>query len=215
MRLRVQCFAFAAVVYAVGLAICAALLGVQNLYAGESPLASGAEVTGTARIGECARSGPISEYGFGYWWDCEVTVSLPGPRQVVTVLGHSIVTPEDRGGPVRLEGHCSRTDPDDCTFGRGGHPLVGMLVPVLGMVSMLLLGSTLFLGGAFLMVALLGADLAWRLIRRRLRPNERPPDDQWFTAVPEGRGFRISMGRLLLAVVLLNFVLYTLAAELL
>ncbi|AVT37127.1 DUF6346 domain-containing protein [Plantactinospora sp. BB1] len=179
MRTRGQALLAAIVVYVVGLVVCGMLLGVRNLYAGEPPRVSGERVTGTAQVGACDRVGPVSTAGLGYWWDCEVTVTLSDGRTVSSVVGPSIVTPEDRDRPPTLVGYCSRTEPDDCSFTQEGRNLLlGLLAWAATLLSLAVLAITAFVGGTALLIGLLGPTRALRWFGRRSPGAERTPQSQ-------------------------------------
>ncbi|MFY1690426.1 DUF6346 domain-containing protein [Plantactinospora sp. WMMB782] len=176
MRTRWRALLAAIVGYVVGLAVCGMLLGVRNLYAGEPPRASGERVTGTARVGACDRVGPVSAAGLGYWWICEVTVTLPDGRTVSSVVGPSVVTPDDRDRPPTLVGYCSRMEPDDCSFTREGRNLLlGILGWIAALLSLAVLTITAFVGGTALLIGLLGPTRAVRWFGRRSPRAEQTP----------------------------------------
>jgi Family of unknown function (DUF6346) len=58
--------------------------------------------TGSARVTECYRYGPISRSGFGYWYQCRAEVTwTDGTRRVVTTRG-SALTPADVDRSVKV-----------------------------------------------------------------------------------------------------------------
>ncbi|MDG4785252.1 DUF6346 domain-containing protein [Micromonospora sp. WMMD1102] len=199
MHTRGKTFLAAIASYVIGLVVCGTLLGVRNLYAGEPPRVSGERVTGTVQVGACDRVGPASAAGFGYWWYCEITVTLPDGRAVAAVVGPSVVTPDDRGRPPALVGYCSRTEPDDCSFTREGRNLfLGLLGWFAMLLSLAALVCTAFVGGTALLIALLGPARVERWFGRRSPeaaqtppPAEPSPDDSPYEplgALPPGTG---------------------------
>ncbi|GAB3970748.1 DUF6346 domain-containing protein [Plantactinospora veratri] len=117
-------------------------------------------------VGECVRIGPVSTYGFGYWWDCEVTVTLPDGRQTSTTVRRSTVTPEDRDRPVQLVGRCDGAELERCAFTRNGNLFLGILHWLAALLVAVLAAVVAVAGGSALLVALLGPDLVERWFGR-------------------------------------------------
>ncbi|BCJ59920.1 hypothetical protein Jiend_33420 [Micromonospora endophytica] len=93
---------------------------VASFYPGTGAVRSTpAEQSAEAAVRDCQRVGPVSGEGLGYWWRCAVTVRTRDGREVKTVVGHSVVTPADRG---------SRSISVKCATGRG-IPIAGTAVP--------------------------------------------------------------------------------------
>jgi hypothetical protein len=100
-----------------------------------------------AVVEQCDRSGPVSRYGFGYWWTCRISVDGSNTGESATV-GRSVVTNDDVGKSVTLKQSC---DVDgDCTYGRATAQFWGFVVAVIGIVQLF---AALLIGVAFLLYA--------------------------------------------------------------
>jgi hypothetical protein len=56
--------------------------------------------------------------GFGYWWECDVTVRVEDGRVVRAVVDGSTVTPADAGRKIEFRQACKRDGLTDCSYGR-------------------------------------------------------------------------------------------------
>lgn len=147
---------------------------VQSLSRGALELRAASVASGAASVGACTRVGPVSWYGFGYWWDCHVQVSLPEGRQVDARVGPSVVTPADRGHPVEVVEVCAASGHRDCAYKRKGSVLVELGVRALGIVFWISLVIGLLLGGIRILRALLGDQRARRYLQKRGRGDAEP-----------------------------------------
>jgi hypothetical protein len=76
--------------------------------AGDYRTAGAVVRTGTARVGNCERVGPVSFDGFGYHWQCDTVVRWEdGRTERVTVL-HGQLSPADTGRQVTVAERRSR-----------------------------------------------------------------------------------------------------------
>ncbi|TDC66466.1 hypothetical protein E1258_02555 [Micromonospora sp. KC207] len=92
--------------------------------------------------GACARVGPISGYGFGYWWDCDATLRDGDGGTRVVRVGPSVLSPDDLGRTVEIRESCRD---GDCEYGRAANQwLEGLLLAVgkLGWFLMVILGGS-------------------------------------------------------------------------
>jgi len=117
---RMRVFADAVGLAVVTFLLTGALITVASLNKGVYPAQDGNYDHGTAAVLSCDRTGPVSQYGFGYWWTCRVEVSLSEGRLATTTVGRSIVSPSDVGRQVPFTEHCEGNDHDNCTYGRPG-----------------------------------------------------------------------------------------------
>jgi hypothetical protein len=106
-----------------------------------------------ARVRQCLRLGPVSEYGFGFYDECRVTVTSADGRITDAVVGRSIVTPEDIGRPVDLREICSSDG--DCRYGRPTAFIWNALTAVLNLLRtatsvVFVVGILMYLTGAIL-----------------------------------------------------------------
>lgn len=144
------------------------ILTVQSLYRGHFDWRAASTARGTATVGACGRVGPVSWSGFGYWWTCDVLVSLPDGRKVRTSVGSSIVKPEDRGRRVRFVEVCDEPGHRECRYAREGDLLLGTGVGLLTLVFRGVVFVGLVIGGAALLRAALGhREFARRFAKRR------------------------------------------------
>ncbi|MDI5937294.1 MULTISPECIES: DUF6346 domain-containing protein [unclassified Micromonospora] len=135
-----------------------------------------AERPAQATVGECRRVGPVSGDGFGYWWQCAVTVRTGDGREVRIVTRNSAVTPADRGGPVDFREACFGKGNTDCRYGRPVSRVWALAVTILGMVRVALT-IMLILGVWYsLLRSVLGVPRYYaRLNRREARRNRVVP----------------------------------------
>jgi hypothetical protein len=153
---------------AIAIAIFLGLATVGSLHKGEAPpITWVSEVAGTASVGACERSGPVSGQGFGYWWTCEVTVRLDDGRTVRVAIDHSVVSPADRGQPVPIVERCSnRPGEAPCRYSRPGGEILGLGVRLLRMVSYFVAVIGLLTALILLLRAVLGRRAYARLLRQ-------------------------------------------------
>ncbi|WP_405095281.1 DUF6346 domain-containing protein [Micromonospora sp. NBC_01412] len=130
-----------------------------------------------ATVGDCQRVGPVSGDGLGYWWRCAVTVRTPDGRQVETVVGHSVVTPADRGKPVEFREACYAKGNADCRYGRPVLRIWALALSILGMLRtavflLLIVGSGFYLVASVIGVPRYFAWLNSRQARKAVSPAE-------------------------------------------
>jgi hypothetical protein len=143
------------------------LLTLQSLYHGDRhPLWSNS-VSGVAKVGTCSRVGPVSQYGFGYWWNCKVIVSLADGRTVETRVGGSTVTPENRGREVSFLENCSGPDRRTCTYTRPGNLALAVAVRITHLLARTFAFCGLVVSGLYVLRGLLGARLSANFVRNR------------------------------------------------
>lgn len=158
------------IVLSLGLGILILVLGlasVVSLYKGQLQSGGSGRVLGTATVLDCRRIGPVSTYGFGYWYECRVAIILDDGRKVTTRLGHSIVTPSDRRRGVRIAEDCNGPGRSGCVYARPGNPLLGFGVRAAIIVDRLVFGFGLFVTVALLVRTLLGERLFFRFFASR------------------------------------------------
>ncbi|MEH0937821.1 DUF6346 domain-containing protein [Micromonospora psammae] len=108
---------------------------LASLYPGTGAVKSTpAEQPAEADVRECRRVGPVSGDGLGYWWHCAVTVRTWDGREVDTVVGHSVVTPKDRGRSVEFREVCDEEGNSDCRYGRPAPRIWALAVAILGLL---------------------------------------------------------------------------------
>jgi hypothetical protein len=142
---------------------------VMGLYHGNQDIKGRPTTPGTATVGACDRAGPVSRYGLGYVWNCDVTVRLADGRTVTTKVEHSEVTPSDRNQPVPFVEVCSSRSPGkgDCYYWRPGNRLIAVLTRLLDFA---VVATLVALGGMFYVLvlrALLGRRWYGRIFRKR------------------------------------------------
>ncbi|MFI5490850.1 DUF6346 domain-containing protein [Micromonospora echinaurantiaca] len=125
------------------------------------------EQPATATVRQCQRAGPVSTNGFGYWWECNVTVRMTDGRTVETTVNHSVVTPDDQGRPVEFREACFGANNTRCHYGRPTWLLWGIGVSILGMVRSAITILALIAVGFSLLRALLGVPRYYAWINRR------------------------------------------------
>ncbi|WP_200215213.1 DUF6346 domain-containing protein [Micromonospora coerulea] len=145
---------------------------VTSFYSGTGVIKSSPkEQSAVAMVKKCQRVGPVSVYGFGYWWRCGVTVRMSDGRTVSTTVGHSVVTPDDRGRPVEFREACFGKNNTECNYGRPTSLFWGLAVAVVVMVSRCLSLLLIIGAGFYLVRAVVGVPryFAWLNRRRRRR----------------------------------------------
>ncbi|MEV6926281.1 DUF6346 domain-containing protein [Dactylosporangium sp. NPDC051485] len=119
LRLRVRAALTGLVYLTAVVVVWLAFATVLNLYKGNAAWRSSTPQTkATGTVQSCNRAGPVSGDGFGYWWQCRVTVTTQDGRVLDILLGHSVVSPADAGQPVDLREVCSLPDHNGCSYGR-------------------------------------------------------------------------------------------------
>ncbi len=128
-----------------------------------------------AQVGDCARLGPVSADGFGYWWQCDIVVTAVDGRVVRTTVSESLVTPADRGRPVELVERCRRGNVDNCHYGTEPQVGWGLLLALLSLVQIfvvLLCALAVVIGSA---MVIRGPDKHHaRVDARRAKKQRRP-----------------------------------------
>jgi hypothetical protein len=118
---------------ALGLVLLGGFTTLHSLYPGtRSGWFGPPERAAAAEVKTCRRLGPVSIDGFGYWWECAVTVRVEGGRVADTVVDRSIVTPADAGRTVEFRESCRGGGFDRCSYGRpaarGWKAAIGALI---------------------------------------------------------------------------------------
>ncbi|MGC5019704.1 DUF6346 domain-containing protein [Micromonospora sp. DT47] len=147
---------------------------VASFYSGtgvtkSSPREQSAEAT----VEECQRLGPVSTYGFGYWWRCDVTVRMGDGRTVRTTVGHSVVTPGDRGRAVEFREACFGKNNTDCNYGRPTSRLWGLALALAGMLNFAISLFLIVGAGFYLVRAVVGVPRYFAWYNRRKRGGSR------------------------------------------
>lgn len=118
-------------------------------------------------VDDCQQVGPISQRGFGYWWECDALATAPdGTVRKARIYG-SDVTPEDRGRSVELRESCVREGASECTYGRPTGYLLNIGLQIIIKLGWLVLVVGGFGVVAFLTRALLGAPRYMRFRAHR------------------------------------------------
>jgi hypothetical protein len=133
-----------------------ALWTVGNLNPGVYPSTEGRYRHGTADVQECHRVGPVSLYGFGYWWRCEAEMTFADGGLVTVTVGHSIVSPDDIGRLVPFLEHCEGKDYEDCRYGKPGRPLLAAGASLLQLLAVIVALAGVWLSAVAAYNALLG-----------------------------------------------------------
>ena len=159
---------------AIGLVVALATTTVHSFYPGTGSGRFGPpERTAVAEVGSCRRLGPVSVDGFGYWWQCEVTVRVEDDRVVTAVVDRSVVSPVDRGRKIPFREACRGGGVTDCSYGRpvarGWKAVMGAFKLVEGMVLALIVFAIV----VFLISAVFGRR--GRLALARWGERGRPP----------------------------------------
>ncbi len=131
---RLKSSGLAVVVAGSGLLLWLTLATVQSLIPGNHVWHTSGQLDVSASVISCARVGPVSVYGFGYWWKCRVTLHVSDGRVVNTSLGRSVVTPADVGRAVKLREACVGDGNTACGYGRHANYLWGVLVSLLRII---------------------------------------------------------------------------------
>jgi hypothetical protein len=152
----------------------AAVTTVTNFYRGTGTSDYGNRISATAEVGDCRRSGPIGGDGFGYWWECDVTVRPANGGVVRTVVEHSTVTPDDAGRAVPFQVVCSESG-DDCRYGRPTAYIWGVLVRLLDMVHVAFNVLLAFVAFMFLIDLVVGPRRYYALYDRLRRVGQAAP----------------------------------------
>ncbi|MGW4461836.1 DUF6346 domain-containing protein [Micromonospora sp. NPDC004704] len=150
-----------------------------------------AEKSTVVDVRECERLGPLSTYGYGYWYECRISVTVAGRRTVDGTVGRSIVRPSDIGKKVELREVCSGSGGSDCRYGRPTNRLWTFLVLALGVVNRGVSIAFLALILYYLLNAVLGRRRYLSVVgkmRSRSRRKKMEPVDRWFDERERRRG---------------------------
>ena len=147
------------------------LLTLESLYRGERSMSSGVKTAGVARVNTCEHVGPLTRYGFGFWWECDATVSLADGRRIDVALGGSIVTPRDRGRDVAVVETCF-DDEGACSYTRAGSWFLGTSVHLLQLARRLAAIVGVFAATVCFLRGVLGWRLYSRVTRRRSKKHQ-------------------------------------------
>ncbi|MCM0675120.1 DUF6346 domain-containing protein [Micromonospora phytophila] len=128
-----------------------------------------AEQPAEADVGDCQRVGPVSGDGLGYWWHCAVTVRTRDGREVETVVGQSVVTPDDRGKSIEFREVCYGEGNTECRYGRPVARVWALAISMLGMVRIAVF-LLLIIGVGFSLVrGVIGVPAYYAWVNRRTK----------------------------------------------
>ncbi|MFC0003704.1 DUF6346 domain-containing protein [Micromonospora siamensis] len=140
------------------------LTTVMSAYPGETTPAWSSPESVRADVLRCARIGPVSSSGFGYWWRCQVMVMGPeGSTRKVTLSG-SVVTQADMGRSIRLVERCTGRDSRECVYTRPGSEVVAAAFRLLHIVRFTVVAVGLVTIVLLLVRGVLGQRLYSRLV---------------------------------------------------
>ncbi|PZF99279.1 DUF6346 domain-containing protein [Micromonospora endophytica] len=143
---------------------------VASFYPGTGAVRSTpAEQSAEAAVRDCQRVGPVSGEGLGYWWRCAVTVRTRDGREVKTVVGHSVVTPADRGKSIDFREVCYGEGNTDCRYGRPISRVWALAVSVLGMVRIAVVFLLVIGVGFYLVRSVVGVPRYYAWVNRRAK----------------------------------------------
>ncbi|MFG1652340.1 DUF6346 domain-containing protein [Micromonospora sp. NPDC049275] len=129
---RLRCVGVAALLALAGIVSFLTGMTVASLFPGTGAVFHGpGEHPVIVVVDGCQRVGPISSRGFGYWWECDATVTAMDGAARKARIESSVVTPEDQGRPLELREGCrDESGLTDCTYGRptNGWLEVGVLL---------------------------------------------------------------------------------------
>jgi len=114
---------------------------------------------GFAMPDECRKTGPLSSYGFGYWWSCSARVTMGDGRVVHIETRASALRPGDHDVPM-VES-CQKNLPSKCAYTRPGNFALAFGVRLLRPVT----GAT----ALFAVAAAVAVVVSPMLTRRRRR----------------------------------------------
>jgi hypothetical protein len=144
------------------------LTTVAGFYPGTGVVKSSPrEQPAVATVRNCERVGPVSANGFGYWWECDVTVQMRDGRTVETAVGHSVVTPDDRGRRVEFREACFGDNNTKCRYGRPTWLLWGIALSALGMLRIAMSILAVMAVGVCLLRMILGVPRYFAWVNRR------------------------------------------------
>lgn len=192
VRTLVACLLFGGGVLAVSLLIALSLATVRSLYAGDMVTRPGYRTTGTANVLSCEEVGPITQSGFGFWWNCDIVVELADGRSVRTTVGASVVTPQDRGTMVDIVEFCRHPQHHECSYARPGNVVLTLGAGLVRILEIAVIICGAGLSAVALLAGLLGSRMASKLRRKKIRGDGRMAanDDQPFSMEkgPAGTG---------------------------
>lgn len=119
--------------------VCIALgfISLMSLYPGTGAVyASQREIPVIGHVYSCVRRGPVSVYGYGYWWECDTRITENDGHVIDRVtLGRSIVNAHNVGHDVELREICSGNNRANCHYGRPVNRIWGILQAILRIVA--------------------------------------------------------------------------------
>ncbi|MGW4467692.1 DUF6346 domain-containing protein [Micromonospora sp. NPDC004704] len=184
MKQRVRFAMIGVLFFVLWLIVAAAFATVTSFYPGTgSTKGRSAEKSAIADVRECERSGPLSKYGYGYWYECRISVSVAGGEAVDAIVGRSIVRHADVGKKVELRQLCSLRDSTDCRYGRPTSRFWTFLVLALGVVSRGVSIAFVLIILYYLLNAVIGQRRYRSMVdrmRNRSRRKKMEPVDRWF-----------------------------------
>lgn len=174
LRYRLRAVAYAAAIAAIWLVLWLGMLTLENLYHGTNSVnGRPPEQTAVAQVRSCQRVGPVSWYGYGYWWQCRATIHVADGRVVEATLTRSIASPADIGRTLTLREACFGKNHTNCRYGLPSSDSWGFLVAMLHLLERVVTAGLAILAAMYLLVAIAGpararAVFAW--MSRRGRP---------------------------------------------
>ncbi|WP_425413324.1 DUF6346 domain-containing protein [Micromonospora pallida] len=111
-------------------------------------------MSGLATPKSCWDVGPISSYGFGYWWSCAAQVRMSDGRVLDIETDASTLRPGERDVPM-VES-CQKSRPSKCVYTQPGNFALALGVRLLRAVSALVTVIGAVVAGAVLVSALRG-----------------------------------------------------------
>ena len=135
-------------------------LGLQTAFSAFPGAPTGAGYSDAVRtavtVESCDQSGPISWYGFGYWWTCQVQ-TIVGGRSVAATVGNSILTDHDVGTQVTLYRACDLSG-SACAIGREESRWWATPLSVIKIVQWGIAALTAFVSALYLLAAIAGDE---------------------------------------------------------
>ncbi|MEH0936264.1 DUF6346 domain-containing protein [Micromonospora psammae] len=164
LRVLLSCTASAAVTIVAGAVLALGLTTVISSYRGESTPTWTSPVRVSVVANGCERVGPVSSYGFGYWWRCRAQVMDAEGRASEITLGASMVTPDDKNDPVALVERCSAVDRRECVYTRRGGEAAAIGIRMLHVLRLVILVISATMAVLFLLRGFLGRKPYARLV---------------------------------------------------
>ncbi|WP_397540643.1 DUF6346 domain-containing protein [Salinispora fenicalii] len=127
---------------------------IESSYHGTGLGTSDIRKNGLAAAKSCLRVGPISVYGFGYWWSCSVRVAMEDGRILEIDTRASMLRPGERDVPM-VES-CQKNRPSKCVYTRPGNYAIAFVVQLLRVIAAVTVVFGAAAAGGVALFALLG-----------------------------------------------------------